>query len=132
MQTLKPEQLICENKVDEDKLPIWAVLAPVSIIVILAIVITFIFCTSKNRRSRNKMKAFGGRGHVRLGHDEHVVASGGAAKQIIKNDAAILCHVNSQKWVTDVMLPTLKQKPQQSKLRCEKLYIDVFTIKSQV
>ena len=129
---LKQEDLVCENEVDEDKLPVSAILAPISIIVILAIVIGIVFCASKNRRSRNKMKEYGGR-HIKLGHEEHVVASGGAnAKNIIKNDAAILCHVNSQKWVTDIMLPTLKQKPQQSKLRCDKLYIDVFTIKSQV
>ena len=130
---MKLDELICENLQEDDKLPVFAILAPVSIIVILAIVIIVVFCASKNRRARNKLKDFGGRGHVRLGHTEHVVASGGAAaKNIIKNDAAILCHVNSQKWVTDIMLPTLKQKPQQSKLRCEKLYIDVFTIKSQV
>ena len=129
---IRMDDLICENLEDEDKLPVSAVLAPISIIVILAIVILVVFCASKNRRSRAKTKDY--RGHKNIGNGEHIVTSGGAnaVKNLVKNDAAILCHVNSQKWVTDIMLPTLKQKPQQSKLRCDKLYIDVFTIKSQV
>ena len=126
-------ELVCEReKIDEDNLPFMSIAAPISIVVILLVVILVVYCASKNRRTRSKQRQFGRMGHTNK-HEEHVVASGGAAaKNIIKNDAAILCHVNSQKWVIDIMLPTLKQKPQQTKLRCEKLYIDVFTIKSQV
>lgn len=133
LNVVQVEELKCERDIPkEDELPAGAILAPISIVVILLIVILLVFCASKNRRLRTKQRQFGRMGHTNM-NDEHVVASGGVnAKNIIKNDAAILCHVNSQKWVIDIMLPTLKQKPQQSKLRCEKLYIDVFTIKSQV
>ena len=133
LNVLQSQELTCEKDLPpEDELPAGAIMAPISIVAILVIVIIIVFCASKNRRVRNKHRQFGRVGHTNHA-DEHVVASGGVnAKNIIKNDAAILCHVNSQKWVIDIMLPTLKQKPQQSKLRCEKLYIDVFTIKSQV
>ena len=130
LNVVQVEELKCERDIPkEDELPAGAILAPISIVVILLIVILLVFCASKNRRLRTKQRQFGRMGHTNM-NDEHVVASGGVnAKNIIKNDAAILCHVNSQKWVIDIMLPTLKQKPQQSKLRCEKLYIDVFTIR---
>jgi len=130
---LTQDKLVCENDQDENEFRYLSILAPISIVVILGIVVAVVFCTSKNRRQRMKMKELGGRNRVGVG--DRVITSGGVAAKnlnIVKNDAAILCHINSQKWVTDVMLPTLKQKPQESQLRCEKLYIDVFTIKSQV
>ncbi|CAG5113641.1 Oidioi.mRNA.OKI2018_I69.chr2.g7731.t1.cds [Oikopleura dioica] len=130
---LTQDKLVCENEKDENEFRYLSILAPISIVVILGIVVTVVFCASKNRRHRMKMKDLSGRNRIGVG--DKVVTSGGVAAKnlkIVKNDAAILCHINSQKWVTDIMLPTLKQKPQESQLRCEKLYIDVFTIKSQV